>query len=92
VKPELHSLLTCLTERYRVMERPPRKRKRVAAIDLYLNDLRSFTLRRVEAAPVDKRKFSLQRLADSLKKDYGREFHRSTVKRALERHQMYKLW
>jgi hypothetical protein len=92
VKLELDSLFSCLEERYRVMERPARRRRRAAAIDRYLDDLRSFTLRRVQAGQKDKRKFSLQCLADELGKKHGREFHRSTVKRALERHQMYELW
>lgn len=89
---DLDSLFSCLTERYGVMERPARRRNRVAEIDRYLEDMRSFSLRRVEAGPTNRRKYSLQHLADEIKKKHGREFHRSTIKRALERHRIYDLW
>ena len=92
MKREVDTLFSCLEERYRVMERPARKRRRVGEIDRYLDDLRSFTLRRIGAGKRGKRRYSLQRLADEIKKDHGREFHRSSVKRALERHQLYDLW
>lgn len=92
VKLNLDTLLSCVKERYESMEKPARKRKRNAESDQYLDDLCAFTLRRVHASPNNKRKFSLQLLADDLEEKYGRRFHRSTLLRTLRHHMLYDLW
>jgi hypothetical protein len=92
VKLDLNTLLSCVAERYDSIQPAARKRKRVAELDRYMDDLRGFTLRRVHCAPKDKRKFTLQRLADELEEKHGRRFHRSAVLRALRRHRIYDLW
>lgn len=89
---KLDSLISCVAERFSSVAPPTRKRKRTAEIDRYIDHLCAFTLRRVRAAPQDKRKFSLQRLADELSEKHGRNFDRSTVMRALQRHKIYDLW
>jgi hypothetical protein len=86
---QVDSLLSCLS-RYRANDVQPKQRKKKAEIDQYIGHLHAFTMRRLESA--NRRLFSLQKLADEIAGKHGRRFHRSSIKRALERHNLYDLW
>jgi hypothetical protein len=87
----IEDLMRCLAQRYSgfAIPRVP-ERKRRSALDAYLPQMRTFTMRRLYAS--NKLEWSIRKLADEIAQTSGRSFCTDAIRKTLKRHHLYQLW